>query len=81
MVELHLAQDWALTIGEDSKSFMSALGGPAADVQTVAWAHEHGSPFKALGHILDENDSIQPCVTSTVASMWRSFYSNLVIVI
>ena len=74
--ELHLQNLWGLSIGIDSKSFMCAQGCSEPDDQTKAWAHEYGNTFKALGHILADNGSIQPCLTATLASMWRAFYGN-----
>ena len=46
------------------------------DAQVLAWAHNVGNTFTALGHTLSDDGSIQPCLSNTLASMWRSFYGN-----
>jgi len=58
------------------KLLQSCQGSQVPDVEALFWAHEHNSTFKGLGHILSDCGSIQPCLSATLASMWRSFYGN-----
>ena len=74
--EEHLKQRWNQTIGEDSKSFLCARGCTPPHHDTAALAHSHGNTFAALGHILAYDGQIEPCLSATIASMWRSFYGN-----
>jgi len=71
-----LKHSWGLAIGDDSKYFLCARGCREPDAESLLWAHEHNRTFKALGHTLSDDGSIQPCLTATLASMWRSFYGN-----
>jgi len=74
--EHHLLSLWNLRIGEDSKSFMCARGCSPPLPQTVGWSHSNGDTFAALGHILADDGRISPCVSQTLANMWKSFYGN-----
>jgi len=74
--ETHLQQRWGLSISKDSKSFLCARGCPPPKSETEEWAHTHGDTFAALGHTLADDGRIEPCLTATIASMWRSFYGN-----
>ena len=55
---------------------MCALGCPPPGQETCDWAHTHGDTFTALGHTLGNDGRIAPCVSSTLASMWRCFFGN-----
>ena len=74
--ERHLQELWELAIGDDSKYFLCARGCREPGASSLQWAHEHSNTFKALGHTLTDDGSIQPCLTGTLASMWRAFYCN-----
>ena len=74
--EAYLEQRWGLHIGGDSKFFLCAQGCSAPHSETVSWAHRQQDTFSALGHILSADGRIEPCLSATIASMWRSFYGN-----
>ena len=74
-LESYLRSEWALTVKPSSREFMPVWGADDADSQVDGW--KHVKVFKALGHLLEHNGSVESCFKSTVNSAWRSFWGNV----
>ena len=74
-LEAYLSQQWALSIKPSSREFMAVWG--AEDADESVDGYQNVKVFKALGHFVQYNGSVEICFKNAVNNAWRSFWGNV----
>ena len=73
-IAMRLQEDWSLAIKPGSRSVMVAQGGDTTSPLPEEW--DLCNEFHCLGHVLQDNGSIQACVPATVRGCWKAFWKH-----
>ena len=74
-LEAYLRREWSLTVKPSSREFMAVWGAEDAEESVDGWKNLKG--FKALGHLLEHNGSVETCFEKSLNNAWRSFWANV----
>ena len=73
----YLAHTWSFDMKSDSHVYMSGLGNDQHDPSQISDLWKETNVFTVLGHRLAANGSCDPCISVTINSAWRAFWSNV----